>query len=115
LVTNPWSGGIETIYRAENMHRSRILRGLCGTVSDAKQGREWDWRIEIFLGTIWEDCKGDFDTFTRELFKVWLHEFLHIIYRWERVNSEAFLTKNDEYAFIDEEKPVETWVQMLTS
>jgi hypothetical protein len=79
-----------------------------------KKGEDWDWAIEIFLGSIWHDCKGDFEKFVKELIKTWLEEWLHMIYRWERVNSESFLTKDDPFHFFDEEKPVRTWVQILT-
>ena len=43
--------------------------------------------------------------FVKELFKVWLEEWLHMIYRWERA---------DNYAFMDEEKIVRTWVELLS-
>jgi hypothetical protein len=111
-VTNPWSGRVETIYWPNNI-RSGSFR-VWGTVSSVRKGEGWDWAIEIFLGSIWHSSNGDFDRFVQGLFETWLEEFLHMIYRWERVNSDSFLTKEDEFSFVDEEKPVKEWVRLLT-
>jgi hypothetical protein len=111
-VTDPWSGEVKTIYWAENMYNSEIYRGLFGTVCDIKKGDDWDWAIEIFLGSIWHYTQ-DFQTFTKEFFRTWLEEWLHMVYRWERVNSRSFCEKDDQFHFMDEEKPVRAWVKML--
>jgi hypothetical protein len=90
-----------TFYWPDNNY----LLGTIGTAWEST-GFVWDWAIEIFLGTIWEESKGDFDTFVKELIKTWLEEWLHMVYRWERIE--------EEFSFSDEEKPVKAWVQMLT-
>ena len=120
-VSNPWNGDIKVVYWPKNMYRSRWFRGVMGTVSDTikaidERGRptKWDWCIEVFIGTIWEHSKGDFDRFVKELFRVWLEEWLHMIYRWERVNHKRFCEEGDPFHFDDEEKPVRKWVQTLT-
>jgi hypothetical protein len=87
--------------------------GLCGTVFEVKRSRDWDWGIEIFLGTIWEECKGDFNKFVKELFKVWLHEFLHLILRWEKAKEKNFPTEIHYFASKDEEELVEAWTNKL--
>lgn len=104
-LTNPWTGSIEVIYWPDNMYRSKVYRGVMGTVSDIKKRGKWDWVIEIFLGTVWEYSKGDFKVFVEELFKVWLEEYLHMVYRFEKEPTTHLW---------DEEKVVKTWVQMLT-
>jgi len=105
-VSNPWKDDIDVIYWVEDMTNSRYLKGLVGTVSDARlKCGCWDWKIEIFLGTIWTRVKGNFKEFVKELFRVWLEEWLHMIFRWERFK----LVDNSE------EKPVRKWVELLTS
>jgi len=86
-----------------------------GTVCDVKKDDERDWAIELFLGSIWEYSKGNFNLFVKNLFKVWLEEWLHMVYRWERVESKRFCEANDEFHFLDEEKPVRKWVHILTN
>jgi len=99
LVTNPWSGRIETFYWSNS-------NNLFGTICATWEGNGWNWAIEIFLGSIWEDSKGDFDTFVKELNRTWFEEWLHMVYRWERTEEGC--------SFSDEEKPVKAWVQTLT-
>jgi hypothetical protein len=65
---------------------------------------------EAFVGSIWVYCKGDFDGFVQMLYEVWLEEFLHMVYRWERFSSQDFQLNP---ALIDEEKPVKEWVRLL--
>jgi len=113
-VSNPWIEEIEVIYWPRNMYRSAFFRGLWGTVSDFNRGDRWDWAIEIFLGSIWEHSKGDLKAFIKELFRTWLEEWLHMIYRWERVEDRHFLEKDDPFNFWNEEKPVRKWVSLLT-
>jgi hypothetical protein len=104
---------METIYWPRNMYKTPLHTGVFGTVSDFKKAEGWDWAIEIFLGTIWEYCRGDFEAFIKELVETWLEEFLHVLYRWERVESSKFLEKDDPFHFPDEEEPVRTWVEKL--
>ena len=117
-VSNPWRDAIKVVYWAKNMHKSKYFKGIMGCVSDTvvskdEHGRPllWDWCIEIFLGTIWQEAEGNFERFADLLFKTWLEEWLHMIYRWERVHS---LNKED-FEFRDEEKPVRAWVKVLTN
>jgi hypothetical protein len=110
-VTDPWSGMVETVYWPDNMYNSDVYRGLMGTVSDVFRDGEWDWCIEVFVGSIWVYCKGDFDSFVQMLYEVWLEEFLHMVYRWEWFSSQDFQLNP---ALIDEEKPVREWVRLLT-
>ena len=113
-VTSPWSGEVETIYWPKDMYKSDIYKGLFGTVCDIIKGDDWDWAIEIFLGSIWHYCKGDFQRFVKEFIRTWLEEYLHMVYRWERVNSKNFCEKaNNPFYFWDEEKHVRTWVKIL--
>lgn len=109
MVSNPWRG-VETLYRTENMVKSEFYRGLMGTISDICKRRdrygciEWDWCIEILLGTIW--ClTQDFDKFIRELSRVWLHEYLHMIINWEKVYG------GEEYE--DDEKAVKSLEELM--
>ena len=113
-VSNPWIEEIKTIYWPDNMYHSTWFKGLMGTVSDVKRGDRWDWVIEMFLGSIWEHSKGNFEAFVRELFRTWLEEWLHMIYRWERVKDERFLEKDDPFNFQDEEEPVRKWISLLS-
>lgn len=78
-----------------------------------KKGKEWDWAIELFLGSIWEYSKGDLGLFMKNLFSVWLEEWLHMIYRFERVMCGRFCEESDPFHFWDEEKPVRRWINML--
>jgi hypothetical protein len=106
MVTNPWSGQVETRFWTDNLYESEYLHGVWGTVGDMKRGRDWDWCIEVFLGSIWHACQGDFDSFIHELNRTWLEEFLHMVFRWERVEQGWGLV-------LDEERPVRAWVKLL--
>jgi len=40
MVTDPWSGQVETKFWADNLYESEYLHGVWGTVGDMKKGRD---------------------------------------------------------------------------
>ena len=115
-VSNPFVR-VKTIYSPQNMFKSLVYYGLMGTVSEVKLNDKCDWAIELFLGTIWKKCNGKFGKFVKELSKSWLHEYLHMVYRWERgkLSMEKAPLLDRFYAgSLYEERIVKRWVRLLT-
>lgn len=115
-VTNPWSGNVKTLYRLERQHDNFFNGGvLLGAVSDVGVAHDWDWAIVVFLGAVWQHSEGDFEKFVETLNKVWLEEFLHMVYRWERCMYLWQHGSEGPFNFWDEERPVKAWMQLLTT
>jgi len=78
------------------MKTNTVFKGIKGCVSDlSERYGKWDWCIEIFLGTIWDETQ-DFEKFVKELSRVWLHEYLHMVLNWERVHSHEEFDDGEE-------------------
>ncbi|MCR6691556.1 MAG: hypothetical protein MRT15_04130 [archaeon YNP-LCB-003-016] len=114
-ASNPYVK-VKTIYSPLNMLESQTHYGIMGAVSEVRKRNGWDWCIEIFLGTIWYACNGDFNKFIRELIATWLEEYLHMIYRWEKgkiSREKAPLSDRFYSGSLYEEKIVGLWVRKL--
>ena len=112
-LIDPWSGKIETFYWPNNICLgSSKLFGAIGLVF---KGNKWEWAIEIFLGSIWHGCGEDFEAMVKKLSETWLHEFLHMIYRWEKGNAPQFFKALLLKGGLSEEDEIiiNKWLQLL--
>lgn len=88
MVSDPWQG-VKTIYWVDH-------NGIYGAVGEfVREFAKWDWLIEIFLGTIWNETQN-FDEFVKKLQSVWLHEYLHMLIRWEKVYDGVQFDEDEE-------------------